>query len=102
MRMFQPTSIRVLLVSLFLALAGGAGSQESAGEFIDDTALTARVKAAFVADKVVSALNISVESDKGVVHLGGVAKTSEEMRQAERIARQTPGVRAVRNNIIVR
>jgi hyperosmotically inducible periplasmic protein len=102
MRMLQSTSIRVLLISLFLALAGCAGSQESAGEFIDDTALTARVKAAFVADKVVSALNISVESDKGVVHLGGVAKTSEEMRQAERIARQTPGVRAVRNNIIVR
>jgi osmotically-inducible protein OsmY len=47
-------------------------------------------------------MNISVETDKGVVHLGGVAKTPEEMRQAERIARQIPGVKGVRNNIVVR
>jgi hyperosmotically inducible periplasmic protein len=93
---------KVLLVSLLLAIAGCAGSNESPGEFIDDAALTTRVKAAFVADKTVSALNISVESDKGVVHLGGIAKTAEESRQAERIARQTRGVRGVRNNIVVK
>lgn len=96
------TAIRLLLLSIVLALAGCASSQETPGEFIDDAALTARVKAAFVADKVVSALNISVESDKGIVRLGGVAKTSEEMRQAERIARQTSGVRGVRNNIVIK
>lgn len=97
-----PNALRILLVSMLLALAGCAGTQESPGEFIDDAALTTRVKAAFVADKTVSALNISVESDKGVVTLGGAARNSEEMRQAERVARQVRGVRAVRNNIIVR
>ncbi len=97
-----PNALRILLVSMLLALAGCAGTQESPGEFIDDAALTTRVKAAFVADKTVNALNISVESDKGVVTLGGAARNSEEMRQAERVARQVRGVRAVRNNIIVR
>jgi hyperosmotically inducible protein len=92
----------VLIASFLLALSGCAGTGESPGEFIDDAAVTAKVKAAFVKDPVVSALNISVESDKGIVHLGGVAKTAEEMRQAERLARQVAGVRGVRNNIVVR
>jgi hyperosmotically inducible protein len=99
---FRANPLMALLAALVIALSGCAGSHESPGEFIDDTAVTTKVKAAFVADKVVSALNISVESDKGVVTLGGVAKTQEEKRQAERIARQTSGVRAVRNNIVVR
>ena len=97
-----PPSLRALLVLMLLMLAGCAGSQESPGEFIDDAALTTRIKAAFVADKVVSALDISVHSDKGIVHLGGVARSSEEVHQAERIARQTSGARGVRNNIVVR
>ena len=97
-----PYSVRALFLFMLLLLAGCAGSQESPGEFIDDAALTTRIKAAFVADTVVNALDISVHSEKGVVHLGGVARTSEEMHQAERIARQTSGVRGVRNNIVVR
>jgi hyperosmotically inducible protein len=102
MALRPPPSLRALLVFMLLMLAGCAGSQESPGEFIDDAALTTRIKAAFVADKVVSALDISVHSDKGIVHLGGVARSSEEVHQAERIARQASGVRGVRNNIVVR
>ena len=84
------TLVRVLLVAFLLALAGCAGSRETPGEFIDDAAITTRVKAAFVADRVVSALNISVVTDKGVVHLGGVAKTSEQ--ENDQLTRKTsPG-----------
>ncbi len=96
---------RLARAALFCTLcvtAACAGPQETTGEFIDDAALTTRIKAAFVADRVVSALDIRVESDKGVVHLGGVARSSEEMHQAERIASRTPGVRRVRNDIVVR
>jgi hyperosmotically inducible protein len=94
--------LRTLLASLLLAIAGCAGTNESPGEFIDDVALTARVKAAFVADRAVSALNIRVDSDKGHVHLTGVARSSEEVRQAEAVARQVRGVRSVRNDIVMR
>ena len=98
----SPAYLRALLASLLLALAGCAGTSESAGEYIDDAALTARVKAAFVADRVVSALNIRVDSDKGHVHLTGVARSSEEVRQAEAVARQVRGVRSVRNDVVMR
>ena len=93
--------VRSLLLALTL-LCGCAGSQESTGEFIDDAALTTRIKAAFVADSVVSALDISVHSEKGVVHLGGVARSPGEVHQAEQIARRIPGVRGVRNDIVLR
>lgn len=94
--------LRIVLASLLLALAGCAGTHETPGEFIDDVALTARIKAAFVGDRIVSPLNIRVDSDKGHVHLTGVARSSEEMRQAESITRQVRGVRSVRNDIVVR
>ena len=94
-------SLRILLASLALVLAGCAGN-ETAGEAIDDAALTARVKAAFVADSKVSALNIRVDSDRGEVHLSGVARDSDEMRQAVQVARNVRGVRSVRNDIVVK
>lgn len=91
-------------VALVLALAGcgSTPTRESTGELIDDSAITTKVKAGFFADKVVSALNISVETYKGTVQLSGFAKTMEEIRQAERIARDVKGVKAVRNDVVLR
>lgn len=76
--------------------------QEPVGAYIDDATLTTRVKAKFAGDPVVSAMAISVETLKGVVQLGGFAKTSEERSTAERLARATSGVVGVRNDILVR
>jgi hyperosmotically inducible periplasmic protein len=89
------------------ALLAGTGcavvrDQESVGAYVDDTALTTRVKAKFAADKTVSAMSISVETLKGVVQLSGFAKSGEEKAMAERLARDTSGVTGVRNDIIVR
>jgi hyperosmotically inducible periplasmic protein len=76
--------------------------QETPGQYIDDAALTTRVKAKFAEDKTVSAMSISVETLKGVVQLSGFAKSAEERAAAERLARSTSGVREVRNDILVR
>ena len=76
--------------------------QESVGAYVDDTVLTTRVKAKFAEDRAVSAMAISVETLQGTVQLSGFAKSAEEKAMAERIARDTSGVVAVRNNIIVR
>lgn len=95
----------------FAALAGitilstgcavGRG-QETAGAYVDDTAITTAVKAKFVEDKTVSALSISVETLNGTVQLSGFAKSSAEKAQAEALARGVKNVRAVRNDIAVR
>lgn len=76
--------------------------QQSVGSYVDDSAITAAVKAKMAEDKSVSATAISVETLKGTVQLSGFAKTQAEKDRAEAIARGTKDVRAVRNSIVVR
>jgi hyperosmotically inducible protein len=97
-----------------LALAAVAGAtvltsgcaimrgQETAGAYVDDTAITTAVKAKFVEDKTVDAASIKVETLNGTVALSGFAKSSAEKQQAEYLARNTRGVREVRNSLAVR
>jgi len=76
--------------------------QETPGAYVDDVAITTAVKAKFVEDKTVDAAAIKVETLNGTVALSGFAKSAQEKAQAEFIARNTKGVRDVRNNLTVR
>ncbi len=89
---------------LLIGLAGCAGTrtQDSTGEYIDDASITTKVKSEMVADKEVSALHISVETIKGVVHLTGTADTRQESNKAATIARNVAGVTSVDNDIHVK
>ncbi|MCW5655519.1 BON domain-containing protein [Hydrogenophaga sp.] len=79
-----------------------ARDQQTVGAYIDDATLTTRVKARFAEDPTVSAAAISVETLNGTVQLSGFAKSNEERAAAERLAKATSGVKAVRNDIVVR
>ncbi len=72
---------------------------QSAGAYLDDSAITARVMAAFVADKEVSALDVKVETNNGVVLLSGSASSRQASDRAVRIARSVEGVKSVENHI---
>jgi osmotically-inducible protein OsmY len=76
--------------------------QQTVGAYVDDAAITAAVKARFVENKAVDAVAIKVETLNGEVLLSGFAKDSVERLSAESIARATKGVKAVRNQIVVR
>ena len=76
--------------------------QETPGAYVDDAAITTAVKAKFVEDKTVDAGAIKVETLNGTVALSGFAKSNAEKAQAEFLARNTKGVREVRNNLAVR
>jgi osmotically-inducible protein OsmY len=96
---------------LSLALLGGVAStalftacsatatRQSTGEYIDDTAVTAKVKSAFVSDDTVKALDVQVETFRGVVQLSGFVDSQVQKSRAEEIARGINGVRDVTNNI---
>ena len=94
----------MVVAALLAGLAGCAGSasKESTGEYIDDSAITTRIKSAMVADKEVSASNISVETFKGTVQLSGFAGSANEADKAESIARNVKGVKQVQNKIQVK
>ena len=76
--------------------------QETVGAYVDDASITTAIKAKFVEDKTVDAASIKVETLNGTVQLSGFAKSQSEKSQAENIARNTKGVRAVQNNLSVR
>lgn len=76
--------------------------QSTVGQYVDDATITARVKAKFAEDKTVSAMAIGVETLKGVVQLSGFAKTEAERVKAGELARATPGVVSVTNDIVLR
>lgn len=76
--------------------------QETVGAYIDDSTITARIKARFVDNQQVDAAAISVETLNGTVMLSGFAKNATERTTAEGIARDVSGVKAVKNEIAVR
>lgn len=88
--------------ALVISGCAGTSTRESTGEYIDNTALTARVKAAFASDELVKARDVSVESFRGTVQLSGFVETAGQKERAESIARTIQGVKDVKNNIIVK
>jgi osmotically-inducible protein OsmY len=90
------------LIVIFLAACAGSPTRESTGEYVDDTLITTKVKAKLLEDKQVSALRINVETFKGTVQLSGFANTSQEKQRAVELARSVPGVKAVKDNIVVK
>lgn len=82
--------------------SGNPSTRESAGEYVDDAAITAKVRSAFMRDKDVKALDVKVETYRGVVQLSGSAKSKAEIDKALQIARSVPGVKTVRNDIQLR
>ena len=89
------------LVALMAAALGCAGTSEKqgTGEYVDDAWITTKVKAAFVEDPMVKALDIKVDTFKGVVQLSGFANSSAEMQRAAEIARGIKGVKSVKNDV---
>lgn len=100
----QATLAAVVTALSLLVVSGCAVTrdQETVGAYIDDTAITTSIKARFVDNKQVDASSIRVETLNGTVQLSGFAKNATEKDTAESIARQVKGVKAVRNEIVIR
>jgi len=98
------TLIAAAVAATMLTAAGCAVSrgQQTAGAYIDDTAITASVKTRMLDDSRVAGTSITVETLNGTVMLSGFAKSEAEKAAAESIARKVDGVKAVKNEITVR
>ena len=94
--------LKLIAILGVLALAGACSStrtQESAGEAIDDSVLTAKVKVGLIDDPVTKAGQINVETYRGVVQLGGFVDNAQQKQQATKVARSVTGVKEVRNDL---
>ena len=89
-----------LLLAFFLFISGcTAMTGESAGQYVDDSTLTARVKANLVADKVANLTRVDVDTTNQIVALNGIVESAEQKQRAEQLARQVSGVKGVKNNL---
>ena len=87
-------------VSLVSVVGCASGPQtEGTGEYIDDTAITAKVKAAVLNEPTLKSAEINVETFKGVVQLSGFVKTKAEVDKATAVTRDVGGVKSVKNDI---
>jgi len=79
-----------------------AASHETAGEVVDDSVVTAKVKAKLVDDPVTKAYQINVETFKGTVQLSGFVDSAEAVSRATTLAKDVGGVKNVKNSLQVR
>jgi len=103
MKQFKRLSI-IFLAIVFASVLGCAGSptQESTGEYVSDSWITTKVKAALVDDQQVKATEVNVETFKGVVQLSGFVISQAAMNQAVYRARGIQGVTDVKNDMRIK
>ena len=89
------------LIAAFLGCAS-TPTRESSSEYVDDSAITTRVKAAIFDDPSLKVLQINVETFKGEVQLSGFVDSAQSVKKAGEVARSVKGVTSVKNNLIVK
>ncbi|UUZ51313.1 BON domain-containing protein [Massilia sp. B-10] len=95
------TALTSLLVAGLVACAPTA-KREGGAEYIDDSLITGKVKAALVADPDLKATEINVETYKGTVQLSGFVAKPEDIPKAVQLTRDIQGVKSVKNDIVVK
>ncbi len=96
-RFFAATFLAVTLLT-----AGGCASthkHEGTGEYVDDSVITSKVKAAILNEPTLSSAEINVETFKGVVQLSGFVNSQADITKAAAVARDVGGVKSVKNDM---
>jgi osmotically-inducible protein OsmY len=98
------TFIAFISVILLAFLFGCASTpkHEGTGEYVDDSVITTKVKAAIFNEPSLKSIEINVETFKGVVQLSGFVSSRADIDRAVEVARGVPGVSSVRNDMRVK
>lgn len=72
--------------------------KSSTGEYIDDTLITTKVKAAVLNEPTLKSAEINVETFKGVVQLSGFVASTADQAKATEVAKSVKGVSSVKND----
>jgi osmotically-inducible protein OsmY len=93
----------VLVLVMLVAVTAGCSSMtgKTAGENVDDAAITASVKSKLAGEKIATLTKVDVDTNKGTVYLNGNVESTAVKTRATELARQVAGVRDVVNNLKV-
>jgi hypothetical protein len=90
--------------ALMAVFVGCAATQkrESTGEYVDDSVVTAKIRAAIIAEPTLKMLQINVQTFKGIVQLNGFVDSAESLAKAGEVAQGVQGVRELKNDLVVK
>lgn len=100
--MYAVKTLGTIFSTLLLMASLGCAStrtQEGSGEYLDDSLITTKVKAAILSEPGLKVSEINVETFKGVVQLSGFVNSREDINSAVRVARAVNGVTSVKNDM---
>ncbi|ACT51891.1 MULTISPECIES: BON domain-containing protein [Methylovorus] len=94
----------IVAFSMALALITSVGcastsKKEGTGEYMDDSVITTKVKAAIFNEPTLKSAEINVETFKGVVQLSGFVNSQEDINKAIAVAGRVGGVKSVKNDM---
>ena len=85
-----------------LASCTSTETSESTGEYVDDAAISNKIRGQLIGDKELNVFQIDVSTYKGVVQLSGFVNSAAAKARASTVAAGTSGVKEVHNNLIVK
>ena len=91
----------LMLIATFAA-AASTSKHESAGEYVDDSVITTKVKSLLAKDAFLKSFQISVETYQGTVQMSGFVNSQKAVDKAGEITRSVKGVKSVKNDLIVK
>lgn len=97
--------LSAVFLAATLVTAVGCSStakQEGTGEYVDDSVITTKVKAAVFNEPMLKSAEINVETFKGVVQLSGFVSSASAANKAVEVARSVGGVRSVKNDMRIK
>ncbi|MBP1750914.1 MAG: lipoprotein [Deltaproteobacteria bacterium] len=92
----------ILMLIVTIAACASTRTQESTGEYIDDSVITTKVKSLLAADDFLKSFQIGVETFQGTVQLSGFVNSKQAVDKAAEITRSVKGVKSIKNNLIVK
>ena len=92
----------LLALIAFLAACASTRTQESTGQYVDDSVITTKVKGLLAGDDFLKSFQIGVETYKGVVQLSGFVNSQKAVDKAVEITRSVNGVKSVKNDLVVK
>lgn len=101
MNTFSKTLSAAMLAITLVSVVGCASTstQEGTGEYVDDSVITTKVKAAIFNEPTLKSIEINVETFKGVVQLSGFVNSQADINKAVSLARSVKGVTGVKNDM---
>lgn len=95
-------TLLVLATATALSACAIARDDYSTADYVSDAQITASLKAKYAGESEVPATQVKIDTMNGVVQLSGFVPNQTAKERAGQIARDTKGVKTVRNDIIVR